>query len=1128
MTNPNPEYLTAHLRTLALAAHPAGGLPDAELVQRYARTADQAAFEVLVWRHGPMVWSTCRRVLRHHQDAEDAFQATFLALARLASSDRPGCALASWLHRVAFNAALKLKQKRRPAMLIEDTLVVSGPDPCAAELGFVVDEEVQRLPDHYRVVFVLSCLEGMTNAEVAHALGCPVGTVDSRLHAARTRLRQRLARRGFAPGSLGSVAAAVAVPSALVTRAVELGTTAALAPPGIDQLATELGRTMITPTRTLAIAGFLGLGIVAATVWALARAAVPPGDPSHPVPAVADDPPAGQPDPPALVAHIGSPEFRHPQYASLLGTSADGKWLYTSEAPPLYQGAMYLYVWDIATGRLQAKHDIVAGTNAGSAIGFGPDGARLVEQDPSGQFRLRIIDPDTGKTVRTGERWSMTFNDNITGSTYESYAFSPDALWLVRSERAGYRLIDTRTGKQTLIDLAKRGAVASSVDGTYGFTPDGRLFYTPVETSIRFHELPTGKHLGNVPDAGDEQHPAGLTPDGKQLLLWVRHAQLWSLDAYDIAAKTRRTILDKRSQRGRVHCASSGDRFAVAPAPFWSPHPVGDWEIRDFASGKELGRVLATGYGSVLFSRDGATLFTTPGENIVVPWDIATGKPTAAAPHLLGPIERFRFTPDGKVVGLAGGFVYTWDAKTTKELARERVPRLIERDGAVTFDPTGSRLHLTGLGDKLVAWDFSGGTVRESTMDLQRPANTRIEHWFTPDGTRHVEYRYGAGLLILRDPATARETGRIALGGEWKQSSDVFGLTLSADGRRVAIGGDNTHAKLDPSGQLPPSLVGVMNVDGSGKPVLVTAAGRVSALAISPDGRYLVAAHRENPVPELGVWMSHTGRRIATIALGKEPTRINAVRFCPAGRMLAVSLGDHEVLLVETASWRVRAKVTTKTRDSNVYFGIDRNRDVLAWSPDGQRLATAAVDGGLMLWAVRQLARVSPITDAAGLERAWAALTNGDGEAVFHAIRSLAEVPQRALPLLRSKVVPVPNPDGEQIKAMLAALDSNDFAQRERATADLAKLGPVVEPALREVRRTTTSAEVRQRIDGLLDRLAGAEPTSEEVLGVRAVEIAEWAATPEALKLLESWASGAATARLTTEAAAALTRLKNR
>src|SRR5262245_59932068 len=115
MANTDPTTLAAQLRRMAATGSAAGGLPDAELVRRFADRRDEAAFEVLVWRHGPMVWAACRRVLRHQQDAEDAFQAAFLTLARFARSVGTRGSVAGWLHRVAVNAALKLKSRRTPS-----------------------------------------------------------------------------------------------------------------------------------------------------------------------------------------------------------------------------------------------------------------------------------------------------------------------------------------------------------------------------------------------------------------------------------------------------------------------------------------------------------------------------------------------------------------------------------------------------------------------------------------------------------------------------------------------------------------------------------------------------------------------------------------------------------------------------------------------------------------------------------------------------------------------------------------------------------------------------------------------------------------------------------------------------
>jgi RNA polymerase sigma factor (sigma-70 family) len=184
------------------------GLPDAELLHRFVQSRDEAAFEVLVWRHGPLVLSACRRLLRREQDVEDAFQATFLTLARKAGAISRGASVSAWLYQVAYRIALRILRYRSPQPLGEnaDLVFTADTDPteqlAAHELKSVIDEEVNRLPEKYRAVVVLCYLNGKTNEAAARELGCPKGTVLSRLARARDRLRQRLEQRGFGAGLL--------------------------------------------------------------------------------------------------------------------------------------------------------------------------------------------------------------------------------------------------------------------------------------------------------------------------------------------------------------------------------------------------------------------------------------------------------------------------------------------------------------------------------------------------------------------------------------------------------------------------------------------------------------------------------------------------------------------------------------------------------------------------------------------------------------------------------------------------------------------------------------------------------------------------------------------------------------
>ncbi|QDU18702.1 RNA polymerase sigma factor [Urbifossiella limnaea] len=175
---------------------------DSALLDRYARTADAEAFAAVVRRHGPMVSAVCRRRLGHTADAEDAFQAVFLALAKSAGRVQ---ALPAWLYRAAYLVALKAagRRARGRSEPLPDEVPMPEPPPAweTAEVRAAVDAEVAGLPEKLRAVVVLVLLEGRTNTDAAAALGIPAGTVDSRLHAARKTLQARLTRRGVAVGA---------------------------------------------------------------------------------------------------------------------------------------------------------------------------------------------------------------------------------------------------------------------------------------------------------------------------------------------------------------------------------------------------------------------------------------------------------------------------------------------------------------------------------------------------------------------------------------------------------------------------------------------------------------------------------------------------------------------------------------------------------------------------------------------------------------------------------------------------------------------------------------------------------------------------------------------------------------
>ncbi len=184
----------------AVLRQESNGLSDGQLLEAFLSRHEEVAFAALVRRHGPMVFGVCRRVLGNRHDAEDAFQATFLVLLRKASSIRPRQAVGPWLHGVAQRTALRrrtARARRRTKERQAGQERRADPVPGEEDWRLLLDEELNRLPEKYRVPLVLCDLQGRTHKEAARELGWPLGTVSGRLWRGRDLLARRLTRRGL-------------------------------------------------------------------------------------------------------------------------------------------------------------------------------------------------------------------------------------------------------------------------------------------------------------------------------------------------------------------------------------------------------------------------------------------------------------------------------------------------------------------------------------------------------------------------------------------------------------------------------------------------------------------------------------------------------------------------------------------------------------------------------------------------------------------------------------------------------------------------------------------------------------------------------------------------------------------
>jgi hypothetical protein len=278
----------------------------------------------------------------------------------------------------------------------------------------------------------------------------------------------------------------------------------------------------------------------------------------------------------------------------------------------------------------------------------------------------------------------------------------------------------------------------------------------------------------------------------------------------------------------------------------------------------------------------------------------------------------------------------------------------------------------------------------------------------------------------------------------------------------------------------------------------------------------LLADWAENPygrsrMDHVYVWDVATGRLVANLADGPRPGAANAA-FAPDGRTFATASADGIIRLWEVATWKVRAE-----------FRGHRDRvTAVAFGPDG-RLFTGGLDTVVLGWDVR------PPRDAAkgALADAWEVLGDVDAKKGFQAQGRFLAEPGKAVEWFATRIAPVERPDPSRVKAQIADLDNDDFATRERATAQLKEHWPMTAAAIREAAKTG-SAEARRRAADIIREMEIGAVASSELRALRAVEVLEWVATKEARARLRELAKGAAEARLTREASAACKRLEER
>jgi WD40 repeat protein len=718
------------------------------------------------------------------------------------------------------------------------------------------------------------------------------------------------------------------------------------------------------------------------------------------------------------------------------------------------------------------------------SLAFSPDGKLLASLGAGG--RVRLYDVATGKEAPGG----VAAQANRQVGWGDAVVFSPSAKLLATT---GTLPGEGGAKATVLVDVWERdtGNLAMQLGGrargspAVGFSPDGRrLAWAAEDGTVRLTDVATGKKVQTLGKPAETGYLATLafSPDGQRL----------ATHGYDQAV--------------RLWDVASGEVRQLAPARV--PQRQGRRSVFGVAG--------AVPVASLAFSHDGKLLAAAGPGGAVTFWDVAGGR--EVMPGHKGPVSGAVFAADGKVLYSLGedGTVRHWDLAGGRQQQRILLPAEAQD---VALAPDGRAVVFRDA-KTLAAWDLAAGAARAQVPDLEMnkercpgldppgglrlSADGKLLARIGPDGTVGVwEIPSGRRRWTFDDAA------RAGMAPAFKQTRQD--LVFAPDGRRLAA--------QKPNSRETPASIFLWDLD-RGKLVrrLDGLKGLSALLVLSPDGRTLATASEDGTA---ALWEIATGKERLRLRTGVDGP-LTAVAYAPDGALI-IAAGPEQTL------WCWDALTGQRLGQRR---GDQADIRVLAFAPDGRKLVSGGGDGTLLLWDVASFQTEerprAPKLEAAEEQECWDDLASPDAGRAARALARLRAAPREAVALVRRQVRPVAAVAPEKLQAWIKDLDSANFIQRQQATAELGKVGHLAEPALKRALEDRPSLEARKRIEGLLDKLTPEEPTSAvELRALRAVELLESLAQPEGDELLQALSQGAAGARLTREARAALERRRS-
>jgi WD40 repeat protein len=816
----------------------------------------------------------------------------------------------------------------------------------------------------------------------------------------------------------------------------------------------------------------------------------------------------GDPLPPRALARLGTVRLRHPTGADAVAFSPDGKLLASGGRDGLVR------LWDRVAGK--ERHRLKGHDSEVHALAFTPDDKILAS---GGNSLVILWDVARGEEIRR-----LPGHRNFT----PGLAFAPDGKHVVTAGGDGIlRVHETSTGKPLWSVNSWEGAgIFSAI-----YSPNGRFLLSlgGLQPRLRMWDAANGKELRHFLSDFKGIAEMALSADGKRLATANvdQTVRLWEIAS---GKEVGRHKTD--GPVASLAFAPDGQRIAAAiskgPIRVWD---IADGEVRQIQDSTEV--------HPLAFALDNKTLVGGGGTTIRL-WDAATGKDLFPPRGPRSSVTVLGFAPDGKTLTSVSldDTVWVWDADSGKELRRSGGMRAW--CSIPTFTPEGRLFMLERALGEVRLWDATAGTkprhfqvippedpfhsiggggVNAAALSFDgkrvaaHDADGSVRVWDVGSGKElcwiKMPYPRPENMVFAPDGQTLSvSTGGLFDAVSGKQLSRGAPQVFSPDGKMAAVGGINGIVLWD--------------VVSDGKPREFQRTVRsqfYGPIAFAPGGRSVAA--RAGGFPGGGaLWDVRTGKLLAQLTVRpEEENDLIVFAFSPDGRTLALGMWDQTIRLWDAFTGQ----------EIRRFHGHQDAVVALAFSPDGRKLASGSRDGTALIWDLTDgISESAP--NAEELRVLWDDLDGTDAVRADRAFWTLAATPKAALPLLRERLRADNLSASPDLDRLIANLDDEHFAVREKAQRELERLEERADSALRRALDAKPSLEARRRLQRLLARLAqkSADLGPLAIGQLRAVRLGEQIGTYEARAVLERIAVGSADTALARDAGAALLRLQRR